>query len=175
MKLFVLTMLIVCFSSGQVGAQEATRDEFKELCAIWQGRWIGDVIWVADWPGLGKKGDKATAYWDCTVTEDGHVLQGNFYGGSGSGTVLIAFDTGAKTIRSIAVASGGTLWNATYFKRDGKWIQKSIGSNASGEKIESESTMNFSDGGNTLTWSGSGTVDGKKTDAHRDVYRRLNK
>ena len=39
---------------------QSTRADFKEFCKAMEGRWIGEVVWVADWPGFGKKGDKVT-------------------------------------------------------------------------------------------------------------------
>ena len=35
---------------------QSTQADFNEFCQVMQGRWIVDVIWIADWPGFGKKG-----------------------------------------------------------------------------------------------------------------------
>jgi hypothetical protein len=56
----------VTLTGNRIGAspsvQTTSRREFKEFCRLMEGRWGGDVIWVANWPGFGKRGDKVTAY-----------------------------------------------------------------------------------------------------------------
>ena len=78
MRSIAVTILLALLTTTSIAhAQESTRTEFNELCRIWQGRWIGDVILVADWPGIGKRGEKVTTYWDNVVTEDGNAMQGH--------------------------------------------------------------------------------------------------
>ena len=38
-------------------------------------RWIGEVVWVADWPGFGKKGDKFTGYSNFRINHGDTRLQ----------------------------------------------------------------------------------------------------
>lgn len=176
MKVVVLSSaLLVAFLAAPVFAQESSREDFQEFCKAIQGRWVGDVTWVADWPGLGKKGEKVTCYWEGRVAEDGNVLIGKFFGGNGSETSLIYFDAGAKQVKWTMVSSGGNVTQNVVYRKDGKWRQKSEGSNPDGTKTRYMSTATISDDGNTWTWEGSGTVGDEKTDDQHDVWRRANK
>jgi hypothetical protein len=72
---------------------QSTRADFKELCKVIEGRWIGEVVWVADWPGFGKKGDKFTDCSDFRISHGDTRLQ-----------AMIAFWNGDKNavVRMIA-------------------------------------------------------------------------
>ena len=61
------------------------------------------------------------------------------------------------------------------YKKDGKWFQQGTGFDAKGAKIEYLCQITISDGGDRYTWTGSGTVAGKKTDERHDVWRRVSK
>ena len=63
-------------------AQETSEEEFKAYQSAMEGRWVGEVTWIADWPGVGKKGDKVTGYSAMRAAADGHALVGQFYGGN---------------------------------------------------------------------------------------------
>ncbi len=167
--------LLLAVSASSLFAQEVTRDDFRDFCKTWEGRWVGDVTWIADWPGLGKRGDKVTAYWEGQVTEDGNAMTAKFFGGNGSSTDLIFFDPGVNQIKWLVVESGGRVGENKMYKKDGKWIQEGTGTNPDGAKIKYVGTVTITDDGNTHTWTGSATVDGKKTDDQRDVWRRVSK
>lgn len=171
----VTTALFAAILASPTFAQTSTREDFQEFCETWRGRWAGEVTWVADWPGLGKRGETVTAYWEGRVTEDGNAMIGKFYGGTGSSTSFIFFDPGAKQIKWLWVESGGRVSRSTMHKKDGKWVQEGSGTSPDGAKNEYVSTVTISDNGNTHTWTGSGTVDGKRVDDQHDVWRRMAK
>ena len=167
-----LAVLIAVLLARPVVGQETTREDFKKWCSQIEGRWIGDVTWVTDWPGFGKKGDKVTAYEELTMGEGGQVLQGRFYGGPGSGTALTHYDAGARKIQCRAVSSGGNVWNHVIYKKDGKWHFETTGSTATGKKITGSSIRHISDDGKTHRWTGTVKIDGKELDPLRDVFHR---
>lgn len=167
----VLLFLLASLSFGQT----ATRAEFQEYCNVIEGRWIGEVTWITDWPGYGKKGDKVTAYAENQIVADGNAISGPFYAGNGKGTRLIVFDTGAKQIKCIAVSSGGTVHNQVFYKQAGKWQILSTGSLPDGSTIEGKYTITISDNGKTHTYTGSTTIGGEKVDERHDVWRRVSK
>lgn len=173
--LSLLTALLLCAAVCPAVAQQSSREEFQEYGQAMQGRWVGDITWVADWPGLGKKGDKVTAYIESTLTEDGHALITKFYGGNGSGTGMVAFDPLDKQIKAMWVVCGGYVGHTTIHKVDGKWVEKGVGALPDGTKNEFTSTLTISDNGNTRTSTGSGTLGGKKVDDQHDVWRRVSK
>ncbi|MHC1767249.1 MAG: DUF1579 family protein [Verrucomicrobiia bacterium] len=87
------------FAASSALGQQATREDWDEYIKLMTGRWVGEVIWVNDWPGQGKRGDKVTCYWEIRPTEDGQALLGRQFGGNGSGTWLTMYDASAKQIR----------------------------------------------------------------------------
>lgn len=175
MKTIVSVFIFAGFLINSVIAQESTREEFVEFCKAVQGRFIGDITWAADWPGLGKKGERVTTYWEGTIAEDGNAMLGKFYGGNGSGTWLIVFDAGAKQIKGLWINSGGSVNHDIIYKKDGKWVQVQKGSNPDGAKTEGTSTLTIEENGSKHTWRGSGSIAGKKHDDYTDVWRRLSK
>ncbi len=168
-------ILTIFMSTSALLGQTSSRAEFEEYCKAWEGRWIGEVTYVADWPGAGKKGDKVTSYFEARIIADGNAISGEWYGGNGMGTQLAYFDAGTKQIKGVGVSSGGTIWNWIIFKKDGKWQHLSTGSNPDGSKIEEKNTITISNGGNTHTWTGTGTIGGEKMDPLHDVWRRVSK
>ena len=99
------------------GKMQSTRADFKEFCKAMEGRWIGEVIFVTDWPGLSKKGDKVTGYTDFRISHNGNVLEGRFNAGPGSGAGLFHYDAGKKQIQGRWVSSGGSVWNQVIYIR----------------------------------------------------------
>ena len=171
----VVSLALAAVFAAPASTQESSREDFQEFCKANQGRWVGDVTWVMDVPGFGKKGEKVTAYSQRTIAEDGNALVSRFYGGNGSGTELIVFDAGAKQIKSMGVGSNGATGTSILYKSRGKWVEKGAGSLPDGTKSEGISTLTFADNGNTLTVTGSATVGGEKIDDQHDVWRRVSK
>jgi hypothetical protein len=169
------TIVMTCAISAISSAQEASREDFDDFCKMIQGRWIGNVTWVTDWPGLGRKGDQATCYLDARPMADGNGMLGQFYGGSGSETILWMYDPGAKRIRGTAVDSGGTVTRLTYHKDGEKWSEHGEGSLPDGKETKHKATMHVGDDGDSLVFKGSGTIDGKPTDDRNDTWTRVYK
>ena len=174
MKL-VSSLLLALLTVLPAFSQQSTREDFKEYCQAMVGRWVGDVTWVADWPGVGKRGDKVTGYSDVTLLLDGHALVGRFYGGAASSAWITYYDAGAKQIRSSGSDSGGNTWSAIVAKKDGKWVSAESGSLPDGAKYEGKYTVTISENGNKHTWTGPTTMAGKKTEEMNDVFRRVSK
>ena len=168
--------LLVALSASAALGQTSSREDFEELCRINQGRWIIHFTLGADQPGLGKKGEKATAYGDIRLAVDGNALLDTYYGGNVATTRLTTYDAGAKQIVVLEANSEGTVWNCVYFKEDGKWRIKATGSDPDGSKRENNATLTISDGGDTQTWTGTRTVEGKEVlPPLNTVFRRVSK
>ena len=163
------------FAAGDKQKMQSTRADFKEYCDVMQGRWIGKVVWIADWPGFGKKGDTITAYRDVRVTEDGNALLMKFHIGPGTGTVLCVYDAGDRQIKFHGITSGGAAYNSIVFKDQGKWRLNVNGTLPDGKRVAGLETHNVSDDGTTHTQSGVLTIGGEKTDPLQDVWTRLKK
>jgi hypothetical protein len=171
----LITVLAVTFSATAAFGQQSSRADFEDYLKAWEGRWVGEFTWVTDWPGMGKRGDRVTAYAECKVIADGNALSGTFYGGNGSSNWITVFDAATKQIKGLSVNSGGNAWNSVFFKNGDSWSCIETGSKADGAKIESKLTITVSDNGNTHVWTGSVTVGGKKVDEVHNVWRRVSK
>ena len=171
----LLAAILLVSASSTALSQTATRAEFEELCRILEGRWICDVTWIADGPGLGKRGDTVTGYWDTRMDLDGKLFVARFYGGNGTARGMRFYDPGARQIRHVSVNSGGSVTDRIFWKENGVWRTKSTGTRADGSRVESNLTLTISDGGKAHAWRGTVTVDGKETDKLKDVWRRVSK
>lgn len=64
--IFVSFLAIGCFgwraSAQETHQRDSSQSDFERFCELMEGRWVGEVTWVADWPGLGKRGDKSVAF-----------------------------------------------------------------------------------------------------------------
>ena len=72
-------VLIVALTALPAFGPQSTREDFKEFCQALAGRWVGDIAWIMDWPGFGKRGDKVTAYAENKIAEDGHARHTRFF------------------------------------------------------------------------------------------------
>ena len=170
-----LAVLIAMLSALPALGQEASREDFKSLCSDMVGRWVGDVTWIADWPGLGKKGDKVTGYWLGKVAEDGNLLTGKFFGGNGSETSMGYFDSAEKRIRWLAVDAGGTVMRGIFYRKGGKWMQEQEVTLPNGTKGSVKSVGTITEGGKTWTWEMNGKVGDDVIKNQKDVWRRVSK
>lgn len=169
----VALLIAVFFGQANCLSQDTSREDFNDFCRLISGRWIGSITWAADWPGFGKRGDKVTTYFDSKMEADGSLLHGSFQGGEGTGIWLLTYDAGAKQIKGMWVTSAGTVQQLMLTKKDGKWTEHSKGNLADGRPVEGISVLTVSEDGDLHTWAGSGKVDGKPIDDHRDVWRRV--
>ena len=172
MKLMPFVTLVLLVLSNGTLAQEASREDFNEFSRLLAGRWIADITWVEDWPGVGKKGDKATGYFDVKAEADGNALLGRHYAGTGAGIWTVAYHAADKRIIGTYVDVSGVS-QILYYKKDGTWMEEVKGSLPDGRRSKASSTITFSDGGTKMVLVGTGTTDGKKQDDRHDVYRKV--
>lgn len=175
MKLTAAPMLATCvlLLATPALAQESSRADFEELCEAMQGRWVGNVVWIADWPGMGKKGDKVKCYVENAVIEDGNAILSRFFGGSGSVTWITVYDAAAKKIKATGVSSGGTTRFGVFYKEDGKWVNTIEGSLSDGSKLKAKNFLTISDDGSKHSYNGTATIDGEPIDNLQDVWVRV--
>lgn len=175
MKIVAPTTLLVAVLSVSVFAQESTHQDFHDFCQAWEGLWVGDITLVADLPGIGKQGEKFTAYADCTIAHDGNAMVCEYYGGEGSATWIVVYDAGDKQIKGLWVTSGGAVSHSILYKKGEEWIEKGRGSHADGTKTQISLAITITDSGDTHTWTGTSTVGGKEAGEELNVWRRANK
>ena len=151
----------------------STRKDFDEYCKANLGRWIGDIIWVTDWPLGAKKGDKLTGYREFKPVADGNGMTYRWHEGPGAGTGMFVYDPVAGQIQFQGATSGGTVWSGVVYKEAGKWRWKMHGRFPDGKQVRGGITWIFSQDGKTHRPTGTLIVDGKKADPLRDVWRRV--
>ncbi|UCF35627.1 MAG: hypothetical protein JSU96_12395 [Acidobacteriota bacterium] len=173
----ILSVSLLVFSLAlPVYGQQSTRADFEEFLGVMEGRYVCDIIWIADWPGVGgKEGDKVTGHANLEVAADGNVLRGTFYGGNVTNTWITVYDAAAKQIRFLTGSSGGTIWNGIIFKKNGNWVEVGTGGNPDGSKIEFNNTLTLSDNGRTHHWSGESSIGGSPARSLEDVCHRVSK
>ena len=169
----LVTMLFALPVANLAVGQETTRQDFKKWYSQVQGRWIGDVTWVTDWPGLGKKGDNVTAYWRGRVSQDDNVMVINFFGGNGSETGLMYYDAAAKRTRGTFVSSGGTVGRLTNWPHGDKWIETVDVTLPDGTKGRIKSVFVFTADGKTVTILRNGKVGDDVIKDQKDIWRRV--
>jgi hypothetical protein len=152
---------------------QATRADFQKYCSINEGRWIGNVTWVTDWPGFGKKGDKITGYFEARRSEDGNTLITRFLAGAGSETGLAFFDPAAKQIRWVTVSSGGTVFRSTYTPIGDNWRQDSDVTLPDGTKGKIRCDLVYTNGGKNLTIHINGKLGDEVIKDQKDIWRRV--
>ncbi|MBC8875588.1 MAG: hypothetical protein H8E44_39680 [Planctomycetes bacterium] len=169
-----MVMLSIALCASAVFGQTSTRQDFEEYCQIMQGRWVGEITLVTDMPGLGKAGEKLTAYVEDRIIADGNALEGMLYAGKGMAKWIVVWDAGSKQIRALGVSSGGSTLQTVTSKKDGKWVEKRSGSKPDGSPLEINATLTISPDRDTHTWSGT-TFDGVKTEDWCNVWKRVGK
>jgi hypothetical protein len=169
----VLVLVVVPLWTSAAWAQDMSRKDFDEFRAAFRGTWVGQVRWVANWPGLGKQGELVTGYLEIRETENGNALIVRFQGGEGTGTGIWGYNPGEKTITARMIYSGGTISNITYKKDGGAWLETVSGFLPDGRKSESTSRLTLSDDGKSLRAQGTGTIDGVPNAPRDDKWQLL--
>ncbi len=156
--------------------QETTFAEFKEFGNLMVGRWVGDITFIADWPGQTKRqGDKVTGYTTYSWIVDGKAIESVEHAGNTVGKTLISWDGTTNQIRLSHVGSAGGTYQAVAWKsKPNKWNWRVTGGGqADGKRMGGQGSWTFKDDGNTLVLNGSVLLDGKKLPKLHDVYTRL--
>lgn len=168
----VASLVIVALAA--VGQPPATPlEEFGEMLV---GRWIGDATLVADWPGIGKKGEKVVNHLTYRWIADRRGIEAEAFAGQGTGKGIYFWDPATKKIVEYRINSGGTTGRVEYVKKNGRWEFTLTGNQPDGAAYKAEGVILVKDGGATLIWEGpSGSMEGEKMLNLRDVYRRASK
>tara|TARA_B100000686_G_scaffold335775_1_gene404778 strand:+ start:657 stop:2060 length:1404 start_codon:yes stop_codon:yes gene_type:complete len=159
-------------AAQQARTRRTTRADFQKWCALNAGRWTAQITLAIDWPGIGKKGDTSTAYFEAHMTADGNAMVAEFVGGTGSASGLIYYDSTAKTMRANFVNSGGSVGHSTIWTEDGKWIQETDIGHVDNRKGKIRRVRTFSDDGKKMMLRMTGKV-GDDEIEEKTVWRRV--
>ena len=114
----VCAALVLATLTANAVAQESTREEFRELGDLAAGRWIGDIKFIADWPGqeLGQ-GKRVTGYTEYSWAADKNVLQNTGIAGLVSNIDTFAWDPTTKQIKLFSADTAGGLAEIVIWKK----------------------------------------------------------
>lgn len=171
MLMLASTVLAASLALGEVEQEENLLHEFGNLIS---GRWIGKVSVEADWPGVGKKGDKVMRTNIVRWIVDGNGLEIEWYMGEAMGKGIFYYEPTKDQIGSVGIETNGGISKTTIKKNDGKWIWTARGSYEDGKKYEVKGTTTFAEDGSTYT-DEYDLVQGEETGKCCNVYERLSK
>ncbi|MCS7471583.1 hypothetical protein NZK35_33460 [Stieleria sp. ICT_E10.1] len=156
--------------------ETATREDFVALGKLQVGRWVGDITFIADWPGeeLGK-GDKVVAYTEYKWSADKNLIEREQDLGNSQIKQFFFYDAPAERIRFTWISSsGGSLVGHCWKKSDLVFGWRiTSGGMADGRVQTGEGETVFSSDRMTHSIKGSSKLDGKDLAPLNDVYKRL--
>ena len=156
-------------ASASAGAAIAP---LKDLGDLLVGRWLADITWAVDYPGLGKKGDKVVGYELWKWSADSKALECDWLLGATTGKSFMWWDAATKQIRSLDVDSGGGGAQGTITRQGAKWVSMSAGSLADGHHVDYQSEITFPDNGQSRINAGATILNGVRNE-YRDVFKRV--
>jgi hypothetical protein len=173
----VAVALLACTSNALADHHEtSTFEEFQDLGKLVVGRWVGDIKFIADWPGqdLGK-GDRVVGYTQYDWVADKRALRNTGTAGNVSHTALFAWDPVAKQIKLFSVDTSGNFARLIIWKKSGRvfgW-RFAGGGTVDGLAHGGTGELVFSEDGRTMTLQGQTTLGDAKNDPLKDVYKKL--
>jgi hypothetical protein len=174
----VLTLSAASSTAMADHHETATLQEFKEFGKLAVGRWVGDIKFIADWPGedLGK-GDRIVGYSHYSWIVDKKALEGVSVGGNTSSREFIVWDAPTKSIRFFSVNTSGSTGAVVLWKKsDGVYGWRLTGGGlADGRSHAGTGEWVFSGDGKKMTIQGQTLLGDEKLDPLKDVYKRLSR
>lgn len=162
----------VLIASVALGAEsgDSLLPEYGELVV---GRWMADITLIADYPGVGKKGEKVVGHGVTRWAADRRGLESDWFGGPSAGKSLAFWDPAAKRIMQYGVDSGGNIVRFEIWKEGERWVFQCGEVLPDGSKTEGKGNIVVKDGGNTVVYEGTFTQNGEKLLPLHDVYKRV--
>ena len=173
----VVLALLACTSNSWAEEKEtSTPEELRQLGDLAVGRWVGDIKFIADWPGqdLGK-GERVVGYLQYEWVADKKAFRGTGSAGNGSNTGVFVWDPVSKQIKLLDVDTSGGVLEAVLWKKSDRvygW-RMTGGGLADGRAHSGTGEWVFSEDGKTMTLQGQTMLDGIKNDPLKDVYKKL--
>lgn len=163
-------LLAVALSASPTPQQAGT--PLKDVGDLIVGRWMAEVTWAVDYPGIGKKGEKVTGYNVCRWIVDRTAIECEWLLGETTGKAIYWWDAASKQVKVFGLDSGGNWDEGTISKQGPKLVVASSGSFADGRRVEYKWETTFQDNGNTRINTGA-TILGGVRNEFRDTYKRV--
>lgn len=179
MLIRIFLFAVFALASSTVVAQDeesATREDFEMYGNMLEGRWVGDITFIGNWPGesLGK-GDKVVAYTEYKWTTDKKVIERTQSLGNSKVKQMFFYDAPAKKIRFVWVSTNGaSLYGHLWKKTDRIFSWRLSGGGLADGRVQTGSGETvFSEDLDTHTLQGKSKLDGEDLLPLKDVYSRL--
>ena len=140
------------------------------------GRWVGDMKYVADWPGQEQgRGKSVVAYIDYQWVLDKKAIEATSIDGNASSREFDYWDAPTKQIKFVIVSTNGYTLEGVTWKKSAKVFGWRItgGGVVDGRAHGGTGETRFSEDGRTMTITGDTTLGGVKNDPLKDVYKKL--
>lgn len=177
---WLIAALLGISATGSALAQEkaptATYEDFLEWGKRLEGRWVGKVTLIADWPGFDKKrGDVVESHWTIRWIADKRGLEQIETLAGNEARRLHYYDVSSKQIKVVYVDSGGTTWVGSAGRSgDNDWPWTLVGHLHDGTKNEAKGVVILK-GDGKMVIEGTGTLGGKELPKLHDVYKKVSK
>lgn len=169
----VMTVSLVLGQAANSDKGSQTLQEFGDAVV---GRWVGDIVLVADMPGMGKQGDTIAGYASIQWILDKKAIQWDWNIGSLTGRSITVWDAGAQQIKEQGCDSSGMIVEKTVSKVGDFWVWEYVWTAPDGTKSKTTNTLMIEDDGRTHVHVGKNRTRGnEKLPDYRDVWRRVNK
>ena len=172
----VVALLVLTSNAWAQPKETSTPEEFRELGELMVGRWVGDVKYVADWPGQEQgRGKSVVAYIDYQWVLDKKAIEATSIDGNASSREFDYWDAPTKQIKFVIVSTNGYTLEGVTWKKSAKVFGWRItgGGVVDGRAHGGTGETRFSEDGRTMTITGDTTLGGVKNDPLKDVYKKL--
>jgi hypothetical protein len=146
----------------------------KDIGDLIIGHWTGEGVYAADYPGIGKKGEKFTSTVTCRWVAGQAAVQCEGVENKTTWTTFYWYDVPSKQVKYVDAHSGGNYAEGTMTKQGAKLVWASAGSFADGRRVEYKGETTFQDNGNTRIETGGTILKGVRNE-FRDTYKRVPK
>jgi hypothetical protein len=167
---FLLLVTTVAFAGE--AKPTATTEDFLEWGNRLQGRWVGKITLIADWPGYDKKKGEVVqglvTYRWCVGKK---AIEESALEGQAECRRLHFWDAGTKQIKIVNIDSGGTSWTACIGRDGDKWPWTVEGHLPDGSKMEGTGVDTLKADGEFIV-DGTVLVGGVKQPPLHDVYQK---
>ena len=165
--------LVAVGLQAQSPAPQQAVTPLKDIGDLLVGRWTAESTFAADFPGLGKKGDKFTTTFTCRWVAGQAAIQCEGVLNKGTSAAFYWWNAASKQVKYVGMDSSGRCREGTITKQQGAKIAwEMAGSFVNGQRFEGKGEATFQDNGNTRIEAGTVTVNGVRNE-YRDTYRRV--
>ena len=154
--------------------RQATPSQLQAIGDLMVRTWTGEGVFAADYPGVGKKGDKFTSTATCRWAAGKAAIACEGKDNQATWTSLYFWDPAVKQVRLTAVNSGGNFDQGTVTKQGDKLVGSTAGSFADGRKVEYKWETTFAQNGSVRVETGATILNGVRSE-FRDTYKKAAK